>query len=55
MQNDNVIIWQKWIDPFGRDENPEQEEFGNFVEDDAGVEEDPKDESFLAGHSINME
>jgi hypothetical protein len=52
MQNDNVIIWQKWIDPFGRDENPEQEEFGNFVEDDAGVEEDPKDESFLAGHSI---
>jgi hypothetical protein len=56
MQNDSVIIWQKWVDPFGRDENPESEEFGNFQEEDL-EEEDSSEEkesaqSFLANHTM---
>ena len=56
MQNDNVIIWQKWMDPFGRDENPEYHEFDNFTEDldneDEEPEENEKTQSFLANHTI---
>lgn len=34
MQNDNIIIWQKWIDPFGRDDDEnKQEEFSNYTTD----------------------
>jgi hypothetical protein len=54
MQNEGVIIWQKWVDPFGRDESPEPEEFGNFVEelDDDESEDGEKAQSFLANHTI---
>jgi hypothetical protein len=33
MNNDNIIIWQKWIDPFGRDDQSELEEFANYNDD----------------------
>lgn len=54
MQNDNVIIWQKWADPFGRDDIKEQEEFDNFEDDSAEEEseEEEKSKSFLANNSI---
>jgi hypothetical protein len=49
MQNENVIIWQKWIDPFGRDDVQEQEEFSNyFSETDHDDEEDKENKEFLA-------
>lgn len=50
MSNDNVIIWQKWADPFGEDDagdflnslddknNLEDDEYNNFYDDN---KEDP--------------
>jgi hypothetical protein len=56
MQNENVIIWQKWVDPFGRDDVQEQEEFSNyFSESDLEEEEnkeDKEDKEFLANKII---
>lgn len=56
MQNDNVIIWQKWVDPFGRDDPSESEEFGNFSEENLEEDEDSEEkesaQSFLANHTI---
>jgi len=41
MQNDNIIIWQKWIDPFGRDdEENKNEEFSNYAQDTNNLEDD---------------
>lgn len=60
MNNDNIIIWQKWVDPFGRDDDIE-EEFANYNDDSANeeLEEDPEEpenkdkiKQFLADKSI---
>jgi hypothetical protein len=47
MQNENSIIWQKWIDPFGRDDIEEKEEFGNYADSDL-EEEDNETKEFIA-------
>lgn len=45
MQNDNIIIWQKWIDPFGRDdEENKNEEFSNYIQDINTLEDDDTDD-----------
>lgn len=38
MSNDNKIIWQKWIDPFGRDNEIEEnnEEYNNYITEEDG-------------------
>jgi len=56
MQNDNIIVWQKWIDPFGRDDET-KEEFDNYtIEEDEDSEDDTQDKSkieeFLADKRI---
>lgn len=40
MQN-NTIIWQKWVDPFGRDDDGLVEEFSNYIDDE---QEEPDEE-----------
>lgn len=49
MQNDNIIIWQKWIDPFGRDDDDtNKEEFDNYtVEENEENEENIQDKNKL--------
>lgn len=45
MQNDNIIIWQKWADPFGRDdEENKNEEFSNYTQDVNTLEDDDTDD-----------
>jgi len=45
MQNDNIIIWQKWVDPFGRDdEESKSEEFSNYTQDVSNLEDDDTDD-----------
>jgi len=45
MQNDNIIIWQKWVDPFGRDdEENKNEEFSNYTQDVNTLEDDDADD-----------
>ncbi len=45
MQNDNIIIWQKWVDPFGRDdEENKNEEFSNYTQDVNTLEDDDTDD-----------
>ena len=49
MDQDNLIIWQKWIDPFGQDEDPEDFDpyVGDYEEDHENNEDlgtiDPKE------------
>jgi hypothetical protein len=52
--NDNIIIWQKWIDPFGRDENIEDEEFSNYEDDELAQEENDENKikQFLADKKV---
>lgn len=56
MQNDNVIMWQKWIDPFGRDDVPDDNEFSNYAEVDDGIDEleekDKNIQEFVAGKIV---
>jgi len=60
MQNENVIVWQKWIDPFGRDDQildkEEFEEFDNYVieneDNDDNSEDKAKLNEFLADKRI---
>jgi len=45
MQNDNIIMWQKWVDPFGRDdEESKSEEFSNYTQDVSNLEDDDTDD-----------
>lgn len=46
--NINTIIWQKWADPFGRDDEVSNEDFSNYTTDD----EDPEYEEDNK-HKIN--
>jgi len=54
INNDNIIIWQKWIDPFGRDDDVVTEEFANYTEPnvDEEKEEEEKIKEFVAEKTI---
>lgn len=58
MQNDNIIIWQKWIDPFGRDDDDtNKEEFDNYIveeneEDEENIQDKNKLDEILADKRI---
>jgi hypothetical protein len=47
MQNDNVIIWQKWVDPFGRDDIEEKEEFDQYLKEDDLEDEENESKQFI--------
>lgn len=42
-KQEDIIIWQKWADPFGEKEDENSDELDNFYGSD---EEDPEEESF---------
>jgi hypothetical protein len=49
MQNEHNIIWQKWVDPFGRDDIEEKEEFDNYLDDNNELDdEEEQTKNFLA-------
>jgi hypothetical protein len=54
INNDNIIIWQKWIDPFGRDDDVVPEEFANYTEPsvDEEKEEEEKIKEFVVEKTI---
>jgi hypothetical protein len=42
-KQEDIIIWQKWIDPFGEKEDEASDDLDNFYDED---DEDSEDESF---------
>lgn len=66
MSNDNVIIWQKWADPFGEDDtgdllnslehknNLEDDEYNNFYDDNKEDPEHKKNNFIISKQNIRV-